>query len=337
MKIKILYLGNKLAKHGYNKTTIETLGPALEQEDYVVYYSSDKKMFFFRLMDMVKAVFLYRNKVDYVLIDTYSTKAFWYALFSSQVARLLKLKYIPILHGGNLPQRLKNNPYLSRLIFQNAYKNVAPSAYLQNAFEAFGYSNIVPIANAISIKEYAFLERISFEPKLLWVRAFAAIYNPKMAVDVLLSLKQKYPNASLTMVGPEKDGSLQTTKEYAQSKGVTINFTGQLPKEAWLKLATEHNIFINTTHFDNAPVSVMEAMALGVPVVSTNVGGIPYLIQDELDGFLVGDNQATEMVDKIIKLITNPTANRVMVKKARKKMELLDWKIIKHQWRNLLK
>ena len=101
-----------------------------------------------------------------------------------------------------------------------------------------------------------------------------------MAVKVLQQLQKQYPSATLTMVGPDKDGSLQTTKDFAKSLGITVNFSGQLTKEEWWELASKHDIFINTTHFDNTPVSVMEAMALGLPVVSTNVGGIPYLLTD---------------------------------------------------------
>ena len=96
MKNQLLYLGNRLSKHGLNKTTIETLGLHLEHEDFSVFYASDKKSFPFRMMDMMKAVFQYRNKVDYILIDTYSTKAFWYAFVCSQLARFFKNKYIPI-------------------------------------------------------------------------------------------------------------------------------------------------------------------------------------------------------------------------------------------------
>ena len=336
MKIKLLYLGNKLAKYGYNKTTIETLGTALEQEGYEVYYSSEKKMFLFRLLDMVLAVFRYK-KVDYILIDTYSTKAFWYAVICSQVARLLKLKYIPILHGGNLPQRLKNNPFLSRLLFKYAHKNVAPSGYLLHEFEKAGYINVIHIPNSIAIKDYRFQLRTDFEPKLLWVRAFASIYNPKMAIDVLVILKKKYPTASLTMVGPDKDGTLQITKEYAKSSEVEVTFTGQLSKEKWWQLASQHSIFINTTHFDNTPVSVMEAMALGLPVVSTNVGGISYLLTDEVDAVLVSDNQAEAMTNAIIQLVENPLQTTAITKRARLKMEQLDWEIVKKQWIQLLR
>ena len=335
MKIQILYLGNQLAKHGYNKTTIETLGPALEQEGCVVFYSSSHKVFLFRLLDMMRAVFRCR-KVDYILIDTYSTKAFWYAFLCSQIARLLKIKYIPILHGGNLPYRLKNNPFLSRLLFQYAYKNVAPSGYLQHAFETAGFKNVIHIANALPIKEYPMQLRTVLAPKLLWVRAFATIYNPKMAVAVLVSLQQKYPTATLTMVGPDKDGSLQTTQEYAKLKNVTVNFTGQLTKAAWWQLAAEHAIFINTTHFDNTPVSVMEAMALGLPVVSTNVGGIPYLLTDKEHALLVGDDQVVAMTKALIQLLDNPAKALSLAQNARAKIEQMDWEVIKHQWHALL-
>lgn len=336
MKIQILYLGNQLAKHGYNKTTIETLGPALEQEGYTVYYHSDKKVFLFRLLDMVKAIIHYSNKIDYILIDTYSTKAFWFAFIGSQFARVLKVKYIPILHGGNLPNRLKRNPFLSRLLFKYAYKNVAPSGYLKHEFEKAGFKNVIHVPNAIEIQKYAFKPRTELAPKLLWVRAFAAIYNPKMAVDVLVALQQSFPNASLTMVGPDKDGSLHATKNYAISKGVEVTFTGQLSQENWCKLAAEHDIFINTTHFDNTPISIMEAMALGLAVVSTNVGGIPYLVTDEVDALLVKEDDALEMMQSITRLIAKPTVAVAITEKARVRMEQLDWNLVKRQWMQLL-
>ena len=66
-----------------------------------------------------------------------------------------------------------------------------------------------------------------------------------------------------------------------------MNFTGKLSKQEWRDLSKDYNVFINTTNFDNTPVSVIEAMALGIPVVSTNVGGLPFLITDKVDGVLV--------------------------------------------------
>ena len=158
--MKLLYLGNRLSKHGFNKTTIETLGLQLEQEGFGVYYASNKKSFPFRMLDMMWSVVLYRKQVSYILIDTYSTKAFWYAFFCSQLARLLNIKYIPILHGGDLPNRLKNNPKLCQMVFANAHKNVAPSGYLKKAFESEGFTNVIYIPNSIEIEKYKFKENI---------------------------------------------------------------------------------------------------------------------------------------------------------------------------------
>lgn len=337
MKTSLLYLGNQLSKHGFNKTTIETLGPYLEQEGFSVFYASDKRVFPIRMLDMVKAVFQYRKQVSYVLIDTYSTNAFWYAFVCSQLARIFNIKYIPILHGGNLPNRLKKNPKLCQMVFANAYKNVAPSGYLKQAFEKSGYFNVIHIPNSIEIEKYEFKPRSQLTPKLLWVRAFALIYNPNMAVKVLQQLQEKHPSATLTMVGPDKDGSLQTTKTFAASLGVSVSFTGQLTKEDWWKLASENDIFINTTHFDNTPISVMEAMALGLPVVSTNVGGIPYLLTNKENAILVNDNDDKAMTDAILDLLNDKGKANQLAINARTFIEQMDWRVVKQRWISVLK
>lgn len=335
--MKLLYLGNRLSKHGFNKTTIETLGLQLEQEGYTIYYASDKKSFLFRLLDMIWAVFIYRKQVSYILIDAYSTKAFWYAFFCSQLARIFNIKYIPILHGGDLPNRLKKNPMFCRMLFSNAYKNVAPSDYLKQAFEKEGFKNVIHIPNTIEIEKYEFKLRTELTPNLLWVRAFASIYNPEMAVKVLQQLQEKYPSASLTMVGPDKDGSLQTTKAFADSINCKVSFTGQLSKEDWWQLASEHDIFINTTHFDNTPISVMEAMALGLPVVSTNVGGIPYLLTDKENALLVNDNDVVTMTTAICSLLDNQEKTKALALNARNFIEQMDWNVVKEEWKRVLK
>lgn len=332
MKVRLLYLGNQLSKHGLNKTTIETLGPDLEGLGFDMFYASSKRGFLPRLLDMLWAIITHRNKVSYVLIDTYSTKAFWYAFFCSQLARFFHLKYIPILHGGNLPNRLKYNPKLCNLLFQNAYKNVAPSGYLKQAFENEGFNNVVLIPNAIEIEKYQFKNRTTLAPKLLWVRAFANIYNPEMAINVLQQLQKAYTEATLTMVGPDKDGSLQTTKAFADSLGVKVTFTGQLAKEAWWQLTAEHDIFINTTHFDNTPVSVLEAMALGLPVVSTNVGGIPYLISHDVNGKLVPDADTNAMVVAVTQLLQQPNQTQLLIHNARSYVAQMDWGVVKEMW-----
>jgi glycosyltransferase involved in cell wall biosynthesis len=331
-----LYIGNKLSRHGVTPTTIETLGPLLEHEGFRVKYSSSKKNQWLRLISMLWSVFQYR-KADCVLIDTYSTTNFWYAFLTSQLCRLLRLKYIPILHGGNLPFRLKTNPKMCKMIFGYSFMNVAPSLFLINEFKAEGYNNLIHIPNAIELDKYPYLKREKAVPNLLWVRSFAKIYNPIMAVEVFASLKKKYPEASLCMVGPDKDGSLSEARQKAKDLNVEVLFTGKLSKQHWIDISKKYSIFINTTHFDNMPVSVIEAMSLGLAVVSTNVGGIPFLLENEKECLLVSDNDSIEMEKAVIRLIKEPDLFSEINSAARKKTEQFGWHEVKLKWLTILK
>lgn len=333
---KILYIGNQLSIHGLNATTIDTLGPTLEEEGFEVRYASSQKNQLLRLLDMLWTTLKYAKKVDYIVIDTYSTSSFWYAFLCSQLARVLKTKYIPILHGGNLPKRLDSHPKLCKMLFKNAFTNVAPSYYLLSEFTKRGFQNLEYIPNSIELKNYPFKVRTEFEPKLLWVRAFAAIYNPKMAVAVLKQVQNTFPNATLTMVGPDKDGSMETTKQYAKELGVDVFFTNRLSKEEWIELSKDFDFFINTTHFDNTPVSVMEAMALGLSVVSTNVGGIPFLLKHNENAVLVHDNDSDAMANAIVELIHNTEKAVLIANNARSFIAQMDWGHVKNKWNSLL-
>lgn len=332
----LLYIGNKLSKHGVTPTTLETLGPLLEKEGFTVQYSSSRKNKGIRFVTMLWSVFQHR-KVDYVLIDTYSTANFWYAFAVSQLCRLLRIKYIPILHGGNLSFRLKKNPKISRMIFKYSFQNVSPSLFLINEFKAIGYYNVIHIPNAIELHKYPFLERKKAKPNLLWVRSFAKIYNPIMAVEVCASLKNIYPEITLCMVGPDKDGSLSETKQRAKELNVEVLFTGKLSKQDWIDLSKNYSVFINTTHFDNMPVSVIEAMSLGLAIVSSNVGGIPFLLENEKNSLLVSDNDINGMADAIARLIEEPELSSKITANSIKKVKQFDWQTVKLKWQTILR
>lgn len=333
----LLYIGNKLSKKGSTITSIETLGGLLMQEGYTVYMASSAANKYMRLLDMLWKTLKYSRSVQVVLIDTYSTQNFQYAVAVANLCRLLRVPYIPILRGGDLPKRLLKSKPACYKLFKGAVTNVSPSMYLFEAFKAEGYTNLTYIPNTIEIKNYPFLKRDSTAPKLLWVRSFSEIYNPKMALDVLALLKNKGLDASLCMVGPEKDGSLQACKQLARNKNLPVRFTGMLSKEAWISLSTTYDIFINTTNFDNTPVSVIEAMALGLPVVSTNVGGIPFLLEHDKNALLVPPNNSELFAQAIVELVANAEKACFIAKNARDTVELFDWQKVKHSWNTLLK
>lgn len=336
MKKRILYIGNALTHSRASKTTIESLSKLLQEDGCVVHVASDKHSKLLRIINMILATLTLSKKVDLVLIDTYSTTNFWYAVIIGRLCQVLKKPYVPILHGGDLPNRIQKSPKLSYRLFNNAKINIAPSNYLLEAFNNSGYTNLKYIPNTIEIKKYPLKIRETLKPKLLWVRSFSKIYNPLMALKVLHTLQVEFPEATLTMVGPEKDDSYKECLAFAKAKNLAVTFTGLLSKEAWIKLAASHDIFINTTNFDNTPVSVIEAMALGLPVVSTNVGGIPFLIDDGTDGLLTPAKDVKAFCGSVSRLLNNLTLAQELAQNAREKAEGFDWSTVKNRWGEVL-
>jgi glycosyltransferase involved in cell wall biosynthesis len=214
--------------------------------------------------------------------------------------------------------------------------NVAPSLFLYDIFREAGFANLQIIPNSIELSKYPFKQRSTFGPKLLWVRRFQERYNPMLAVKVLEKLRQEYPDASLCMVGPEKDGTLSKCKAYAKEHNLPVRFTGKLRKKQWAKLSVDADIFLNTTNIDNTPISVIESMALGLAVVSTDVGGMYFLIEDKKDGVLVPEKEVEAMANAVRTLVEQPETASKMTLQAREKVTGFDWEIVKVKWNQLL-
>lgn len=332
----ILYAGNILSKFGFTPTFIETSTPKLS-EHYDVKAVSDKKNQLYRMIDMMLALFYNKKKIDVVIIDSYSMRAFWYTYILSRISVHYGIPYIPILRGGGYYERLKSSPECCRFVFSKSHKNISPSLFLKNIFVKEGYE-VEYIPNFIPVANYKFKKRDSVRPKLLWVRSFDRTYNPVLAVLILKKLKLKYPETELCMVGPDKDGSLQHVTDKAKELEVSdsLKITGRLSKDEWIKLSEDYDIFINTTDYDNHPVSVIEAMALGLPVVSTDVGGIPFLIENNTDGLLVSPDNVDSFTEQIERLISDNTLVQKLSENARNKVKDFDWEILKQKWFNLL-
>jgi len=336
-KSNLLYVGNKLSHHGFTPGVIETLGPLLEKEGYKVFYAGIYKSQLIRLIEIILKVAYYGRKTGYILIDTYSTNAFWFAYLAALAARAIKVPYVPILHGGGLPGRLAGSQRACKRLFKHSYANVAVSGYLKHEFDEREYRVIV-IPNSIDIKKYPFKIREQCGPRLLWVRSFHRQYNPNMAADVLKELIKTYPEARLCMVGPDKDGSMEDFRDYVNTLGISehVKITGLLKKEEWIKLSEDYDFFINTTNIDNTPVSVIEAMALGLIVISTDAGGLKYLLNAGHDSIMVARGDAIAMSKAISMAMNDKSSCKELSFNARQSAMNFDWSRVKNQWTDLL-
>jgi len=140
------------------------------------------------------------------------------------------------------------------------------------------------------------------------------------------------------MIGPDKDSRLTEIKKYAESKGISdsVVITGKLSKEDWVRLSAGYDFFINTTNFDNTPISVIEAMALGLLIISTNPGGIPFLLDADKEAKLVNTGNSKAMEQAICYLMENKPEAAEMSRAARKKAETFDSLQIIKLWKEIL-
>ena len=334
--MKVIYIGNQLNKKGLTPTSIETLGVQLQDLNCEIKYASSIKNKFFRGLHMAWVVWRNRKWVDLVLVDTYSSFAFYYCIIVAALCKGIGVPYVPILRGGNLKWRIGKSPKIADFVFKNSYTNIGVSNFLKTTFLEKKYPFTL-IPNNVDIQNYSFLQRKNISPTILWVRSFARIYNPNLALDILKLVSEKYPQAQLTMVGPDKDGSMQEFSTYARTLGLEqqVQIMGIKSKEEWREISKNCDIFLNTTTVDNTPISVIEAMALGLPVVSTRVGGVPFIIEDSINGLLFDSGNATQAADHIFQLLTNSEKTEAISKQARKMVENWDWEVIKYQWKEL--
>ena len=291
-----------------------------------------------RVWEIIRDVWRTRQQYEVVCLDLYSGPAFYWAELACRIIQLSKKPFVLILHGGDLPAFSRRHLQRVKRLFLSAAAVTCPSRYLLKEM-AYLREDIVLLPNPLDLPTYGYRERPQPLTNLVWLRAFHEIYNPEMAIQVLLRIRQQHAGIRLTMIGPDKgDGSLQRTKQTAARLGVdgVVAFRGAVPKQDVPKCLEEGDIFLNTTNFDNTPVSVLEAMACGLPVVSTNVGGIPYLLEDGKTALLSPPAGVDAMADSVTRLLREPQLADQLARNGRRMVEAFDWAVVLPQWEKLL-
>lgn len=328
-------VGNFLSASGVNRSVCEDLADRLSQHGLSVLTTSSYPGRIRKLVDMLSQIVSQRRRYEVAHLDVYSGAAFRWAELSCGVLRRLGKPIALSLHGGNLPSFSKQNEGRIRRMFSHAQAITAPSGYLARELSEYGDIQIVP--NPIELSLYDYRHRSHVAPKLIWLRAFCEIYNPTLAPRVIQLLVDEFPNLTLQMIGPDKDGSRKHTESLAAKLGVSshIRFEGGIPKQSVPSRLNSSDIFLNTTDFDNTPVSVMEAMACGLCTVSTNVGGLPDLVSHRVNGLLTPPRSANALASEIRSLLTQPELPGLISRNARSKIEQMDWSQVIPKWKNL--
>ena len=235
-----------------------------------------------------------------------------------------------------MPEFIRRYPRWAHRVLRRADVLVAPSPFLARAVGSIGLrAEVIP--NVLDLSLYPWRRRSRLAPRLFWMRTFHPVYNPGMAVRVLARVRQTWPNAVLVIAGQDK-GLQKEVRLLATQLGVSdsVRFPGFLDRPSKLRALDESEVFLNTNRVDNMPVSVLEACAAGVPVVSTNVGGIGDLLSHEETALLVPDDDDQAMSHSVLRLLDDGALAGHLSFRGRQLAENSSWERLKPRWESML-
>jgi glycosyltransferase involved in cell wall biosynthesis len=335
---RLLIVGNFLSATRVTRGVCEDLALRLSEKNWNVLTTSPRDRRVTRLLDMVSTAWRQRASYEVAQVDVYSGAAFMWAQIVCWVLRRAGKPYILTLHGGDLPRFSRRRPGRVRRLLGSASAVTVPSRYLLEEMKVYR-KELRLLPNGIDLNVYRFRSRERPGPQLVWLRAFHEIYNPTLAPRVLTLLQKEFPDVRLSMFGFDKgDGSWHETRRVAAELGVSdrILWSGGVPKEDVPAVLQKADVFLNTTNFDNSPVSVMEALACGLCVVSTDAGGLPYLLTNEQDALLVPRGDAEAMANAVARILRDPELAERLSRNGRQLSERSDWSRVLPQWQQLI-
>jgi len=333
----VLFLGVFPAPTVGSRPPSQEVATRLASVGWPVRLVSTRSSRLLRLVEMMAAIWTRRGEYACAHVDVFSGRAFVWAAAATAALRLLRKPVLLTLHGGNLPTFATRWPRVMRWVLGSAAAVTAPSAYLLEAMRSYA-PDLALVPNGIEPSAYTFRVRSPPRPRLLWLRAFHRIYAPALAPRVLAQLSVEFPDATLTMVGPDKrDGSLDDTLRTARELGVAqrLRVVGGVPKTDVPRWLAGSDIFLNTATIDNLPVSVLEAMAAGLCVVTTDVGGIRYVVDHGAEAFLVPSGDARAMAAAVGRILRDPGLAAALSTRARATAERYGWSAIMPVWNRL--
>lgn len=335
-KGKVLIIGHFLPSGKGSLSAAEDLANLLEAHGWDIHRTSALRYKFLRPLDMLYKIWSQAGNYDVAIVTVFSGPAFLWAEAAATWLRFLKKPFILSLHGGGLPRLIRQTKRIEKLL-RSAICVTTPSIYLKNTFYQYR-KDILYIPNFISLKRNSVPRtvRLRKDKTMAWLRGFHKVYNPRLAVSVFKKLLPQFPDLKLIMVGPDLGMKNEICHLAKSIKGQGLLVKNAIANHEVAGFLAGADVFINTTNFESFGKCVLEAAVCGTPIVSTNVGEIPYLWKDGEDVLLVPPDDAEAMAAAVRRIFNEPGLAEKLSQNARVKAEQFDQKKILPLWEDLL-
>ena len=244
------------------------------------------------------------------------------------IGRLFGKKIILNYHSGRAEGHLRWWRTAVPII-KLADELIVPSPYLVEVFSKYGL-RASAISNILD-ERFRFRERQPLRPIFLSNRNHYPLYNVACILRAFARIQEKFPDAKLTIAG---DGSQRAELESLarELKLRNVEFRGRIAPEKMWELYDEADIFLNSSNIDNMPGSILESFACGTPVVSTNAGGIRWIVSHGRTGLLVPKNDDKAMASLAIRLLETPELAQSLARNAYQECPAYKWEAVREKW-----
>lgn len=245
------------------------------------------------------------------------------------IGKLYGKKLIVHYHDGQAEQHLTQwrsaKPTLSL-----ADVIVTPSEFLVDVFGKFGIA-ARSIFNIIDVDWFHYKKRTKLSPRFLSNRGLEPLYNIECTLRAFAVIQQRYPDASLTIA---HDGFHRPVLEQlaGELKLRNTNFIGHVAREDVAALYDSVDIYLTSPNIDNMPVSLLECLASGLPIVATRAGGIPYIVRDGETALLVPVNDHEALASRAMHLLEDEALVERLTSRGLEEVKRYHWAPVREQW-----
>jgi glycosyltransferase involved in cell wall biosynthesis len=245
------------------------------------------------------------------------------------MARLRGKKTLINYHSGECRDHLRRSP-IARRILKGTDRLVVPSGYLVDVLGEFGLAARA-IPNIVDESQFSFRVRRPLRPHLVCTRGFHPYYCLDVVVRAFAEVRKAFPEARLDLVGggPLEGEIRNLVREMKLSE---VDFKGVAARSEIGRFYDKADIFINASRLDNMPVSVLEAFASGIPVVSTEPEGMRYLVEHGRTGLLSAPGDALALAQNVIRVLQDSELADRLVSNAQREFQRYSWPVVRDQW-----
>ena len=334
---------------------VEILQRKLREEGHSAEIFSTKGSLLWRL-----GLFCRLRKVakeyDVLHIHCCSGWGFLPAVVGVTMGRRLKKRIVLTYHGGGGEKFFDKHSKLVRHYLTRTDANIVLSGFLGKVFDQHQLPYTI-IPNIIELDDCHYRERTTIHPHFICTRAHEPLYNIPCILRAFQKVltgssvgraqcharmnnaemeerrRSQLSESTLTLVG---DGSQhEALMTMVQEMGLkNVRFTGRVDNSEIYHYLDQADIFLSAPTVDNMPVSILEAMTAGLLVISSNVGGVPYMVEDGKTGYLFPNNDSDTLADLMIKAVRQSSESVSIIHNAHEVVDAYRWENIRHKLYN---